>query len=144
MTGYANKAHDGLLGHSVLGHWVNLGAGTITSNLKNTYGPVRLDLPGGRVETGRTFLGTLFGDHAKTAIGMMLGTGTVIGAGANVFGPGEVPKHVPPFAWGIAGEARLEEGGFLQIAGRVMPRRHVEVTADRERSLQALYRRLAQ
>ena len=143
MTGYANKAHDGFLGHSILGHWVNLGAGTITSNLKNTYGPVRLDLPEGRVETGRTFLGTLFADHAKTAIGTMLGTGTVIGAGANVFGAGEVPRHVRPFAWGIAGGGRLEEEGFLRIAGRVMPRRHVEMSAERERSLHALYRRLA-
>ena len=142
MTGYANKAHDGFLGHSVLGPWVNLGAGTITSNLKNTYGPVRLELPGGRVETGRTFLGTLFGDHAKTAIGTMLGTGTIIGAGANVFGAGEVPKHVPPFAWGTAAGTRLEEEGFLRIAARVMPRRQVEVTPEQERSLRALYRRL--
>ena len=142
MIGYANKAHDGFLGHSVLGPWVNLGAGTITSNLKNTYGPVRLDLPGGRVETGRTFLGTLFADHAKTAIGTMLGTGTIIGAGANVFGAGEVPKHVPPFAWGSAAGGRLEEEGFLRIAARVLPRRQVELTPERERSLRALYRRL--
>jgi UDP-N-acetylglucosamine diphosphorylase/glucosamine-1-phosphate N-acetyltransferase len=143
MTGYANKAHDGFLGHSVLGAWVNLGAGTITSNLKNTYGPIRLDLPGGRVETGRTFLGTLFADHAKTAIGTMLGTGTAIGAGANVFGPGEVPKHVPPFAWGSTGGERLAEDGFLRIAARVMARRQITLTPERERSLTALYHRLA-
>ena len=44
FIGYDNKSHDGFVGHSVLGPWVNLGAGTITSNLKNTYGPVRLDV----------------------------------------------------------------------------------------------------
>ena len=73
FLGYANKAHDGFVGHSVVGHWVNLGAGTTTSNLKNTYGPVRLEVAGDRIETGRLNLGTLFGDHAKTAIGTMLG-----------------------------------------------------------------------
>lgn len=143
MVGFANKAHDGFMGHSVLGPWVNLGAGTITSNLKNTYGPVRLDLPVGRLDSGRTFLGTLFGDHAKTAIGTLLGTGTVIGAGANVFGGGEVPRYVPPLAWGLAGAERLDEAGFLRIAGRVLPRRKVELTPEREESLRALYRRLA-
>jgi UDP-N-acetylglucosamine diphosphorylase/glucosamine-1-phosphate N-acetyltransferase len=143
MVGYANKAHDGFLGHSVLGQWVNLGAGTITSNLKNTYGPIRLDLAGGRIDTGRSFLGSLVGDHAKTAIGTMLGTGTVIGAGANLFGRGEVPRHVPPFAWGLDGTARLEEDGFVRIAGRVMPRRGVELTSGRERWLRSLHRRLA-
>jgi bifunctional N-acetylglucosamine-1-phosphate-uridyltransferase/glucosamine-1-phosphate-acetyltransferase GlmU-like protein len=85
FLGYANKAHDGFVGHSVLGRWVNLGAGTITSNLKNTYGPVRLEVAGTPIETGQQFLGSLVGDHAKTAIGTMLGTGTVVGAGASVF-----------------------------------------------------------
>ncbi len=142
FLGYANKAHDGFVGHTVLGHWVNLGAGTTTSNLKNTYGPVRLEAAGARIDTGRQFLGSLVGDHAKTAIGTMLGTGTVIGAGANVFG-GAAGKWVPPFAWGAAGAERLTEEGFLTIAGRVLPRRHVELTPERAASLTATYRRLA-
>jgi UDP-N-acetylglucosamine diphosphorylase / glucose-1-phosphate thymidylyltransferase / UDP-N-acetylgalactosamine diphosphorylase / glucosamine-1-phosphate N-acetyltransferase / galactosamine-1-phosphate N-acetyltransferase len=142
MLGYANKSHDGFVGHSVIGQWVNLGAGTITSNLKNTYGEVRLDLPGGRLPTGRMNLGTLFGDHAKTAIGTMLSTGTVIGAGANVVG-GSVPKWVPPFAWGPGGEESLDAEGFVRIAKRVMPRREVEVDAKIEASLRATHARLA-
>lgn len=141
MLGYSNKSHDGFVGHSVLGHWVNLGAGTITSNLKNTYGPIRLELPEGRRDTGRQFLGSLIGDHVKTAIGTRLDTGTVIGAGANLFGPGPVPRYVPPFAWGGAGPARLELDGFLRIAGRVLPRRGVELTPEREAGLRALYHR---
>src|SRR5262249_42609465 len=84
FLGYANESHDGFVGHSVVGHWVNLGALTTTSNLKNTYGPVRLEVAGRRIETERQNLGTLFGDHAKTAIGTMLATGTVVGVGANV------------------------------------------------------------
>jgi UDP-N-acetylglucosamine diphosphorylase/glucosamine-1-phosphate N-acetyltransferase len=142
FVGYANKSHDGFVGHSVIGHWVNLGAGTTTSNLKNTYGPVRLDLAGHRVETGRVNVGSLIGDHAKTAIGTMLGTGTVIGAGANVFGAEPVPKYVLPFAWGAANDQRLSEEGFLRIAERVMPRRDVAFTDERRQSLAATYRRL--
>jgi UDP-N-acetylglucosamine diphosphorylase/glucosamine-1-phosphate N-acetyltransferase len=140
FLGYGNKAHDGFLGHSVLGHWVNLGAGTTTSNLKNTYGPVRLEVGGTRIETGRSNLGTLFGDHAKTAIGTMLATGTVIGAGANVFGAPTPPKYVPAFAWGCAGE-RVTEDGFLTVARRVLARREVAWSDARQDSLRRTYAR---
>lgn len=129
LLGYANKAHDGFVGHSVLGRWVNLGAGTITSNLKNTYGAVRLEVGGTTLETGHQFLGSLIGDHAKTAIGTLLGTGTVIGAGASVFDGVRAPKYVPPFAWGGggAGSERMTRQGFLAVVERVLPRRHVDV-----------------
>jgi UDP-N-acetylglucosamine diphosphorylase/glucosamine-1-phosphate N-acetyltransferase len=124
--GYANKGHEGFVGHSVLGRWVNLGAGTTTSNLKNTYGPIRLQVRDARIETGRQHIGAFFADHAKTAIGTMLETGTVVGAGANVFGSTRPAKFVPPFAWGADGTMDLE--GFLKIASRAMPRRQVEFT----------------
>lgn len=142
FTGFCNKAHDGFVGHSILGHWVNLGALTTTSNLKNTYGPVRLETPGGPRDTGRQFVGSFFGDHAKTAIGTMLSTGTIVGAGASVFGDGRPPRWVPPFAWGNACTERLSEEGFLQVARRVMPRRQVEVTPPHEAWLAALHRAL--
>jgi len=141
FLGFANKSHDGFIGHSVIGHWVNLGAGTTTSNLKNTYGPVRLDVDGERIETGRLNLGSLVGDHAKTAIGTMLATGTVISAGANVFGPANPPKYVPPFAWGCPGAERMSEDGFLRIAERVMARRNVAFSPDRRESLRLAYQR---
>ena len=132
FLGYANKAHDGFVGSSVIGRWANLGAGTITSNLKNTYGAVRLDVAATSIETGLQFLGSLIGDHAKTAIGTLLATGTVIGVGANVFDAVRPPKYVPPFAWGAAegarpraGAARVTREGFLTIAERVLRRRDV-------------------
>jgi UDP-N-acetylglucosamine diphosphorylase / glucose-1-phosphate thymidylyltransferase / UDP-N-acetylgalactosamine diphosphorylase / glucosamine-1-phosphate N-acetyltransferase / galactosamine-1-phosphate N-acetyltransferase len=140
FLGYANKAHEGFVGHSVVGHWVNLGAGTTTSNLKNTYGPVRLDVDGERIETGRLNVGSLIGDHAKTAIGTMLGTGTVVSAGASVFGTPTPPKYIPPFAWGCSGE-RMTEGGFLRVAERVLGRRNVAFSAERRESLQLTYQR---
>ena len=141
FLGYANKSHDGFVGHSILGHWVNLGAGTTTSNLKNTYGPVRLEVEGERIETGRLNLGSLIGDHAKTAIGTLLATGSVISAGANVFGPPSPPKYVPPFAWGCSGSERMTEDGFLRVAERVMLRRNIPFSAERRESLRLTYGR---
>jgi UDP-N-acetylglucosamine diphosphorylase/glucosamine-1-phosphate N-acetyltransferase len=140
FQGFANKSHDGFVGHSVIGQWVNLGAGTTTSNLKNTYGPVRLEVAGARIETGRLNVGSLIGDHAKTAIGSMLATGTVISSGANVFGP-TIPKYVPPFAWGCAGSERMTEDGFLRVAERVMGRRNVAFSPARRESLRLAYQR---
>ena len=141
FLGYGNKSHDGFVGHSVIGQWVNLGAGTTTSNLKNTYGAVRLDVAGCRIETGRINLGTLFGDHVKTAIGTMLATGTVVAAGANVFGAAATPKYVPAFSWGSGGEERMTEEGFLLVAERVLARRNVIFSAERRESLRRTFAR---
>ncbi len=143
FLGFANKSHFGFVGHSVVGHWVNLGAGTTTSNLKNTYGPVRLEVDGDPIETGRINVGTLFGDHAKTAIGTMLATGTVVSAGANVFGTPSPPKYIPPFAWGCSGDERMSEDGFLRVAERVMARRNVEFSSARRESLRLAIQRSA-
>jgi UDP-N-acetylglucosamine diphosphorylase/glucosamine-1-phosphate N-acetyltransferase len=142
FLGFANKSHYGFVGHSVVGNWVNLGAGTTTSNLKNTYGPVRLEVDGERIDTGRINVGTLLGDHAKTAIGTMLATGTIVSAGANVFGIPTPPKYVPPFAWGCTGE-RMSEDGFLRVAERVMARRNVLLSDQRRDSLRLTLQRSA-
>ena len=128
LLGYANKSHYGFVGHSVVGRWVNLGAGTTTSNLKSTYGPVRLHIGDVDLETGHQFLGSLIGDHAKTAIGIMLDTGSVIGAGASVFDGVRAPKYVPPFAWGGSASERMTQQKFLETVERVLPRRDVQVT----------------
>jgi len=138
FVGYGNKAHDGFVGHSVLGRWVNLGADTVTSNLKNTYGVVRLDVAGSRIDTERQMLGSLIGDHAKTAIGTLLSTGTVVCVGANVFDAARPPKYVPPFAWGTGG-AVMKKEGFLEVVERVMPRRQVPVTDELRTALTAMY-----
>jgi len=135
VLGHSNKGHDGFVGHSYLGRWVNLGAGTITSNLKNTYGSVSLWTPAGVRDTGMQFLGTLFGDHVKTGIGLRLTTGTVLGAGANVYG-NMPPKAVAPFSWGDAPPyATYQADKFVETAGRVMARRHVELSPRTRRHL---------
>jgi UDP-N-acetylglucosamine diphosphorylase/glucosamine-1-phosphate N-acetyltransferase len=140
FIGHANKVHDGFVGDSVLGRWVNVGAGTITSNLKNSYGEVSLWTPGGIRRTGATFLGSFMGDHAKLGIGTRLTTGCVVGAGANVFGTAMPPKFVPPFAWGDVppfGEFGLEK--FLEVAARVMARRGVTLGDNGRRVLGAAW-----
>lgn len=142
IIGHANKAHDGFVGHSIVGRWVNLGAGTVTSNLKNSYGAVHVSDSRGRHETAMQFLGSLIGDHAKTAIGTRLMTGTVVGAGANIFGDQSPERYVPPFAWGGSGRAPLERyelTKFLEVASRVMSRRSVRMSAGLRRSLTAAW-----
>ena len=125
FIGHANKGHDGFVGHSIFGRWVNLGAGTVTSNLKNTYSTVALWTPDGVRDTGLQFLGTLFGDHAKTGIGMRLNTGTVLGAGSNVM-DAMPPKAVAPFSWGThAPYDAFSLDKFLDTAARMMARRSV-------------------
>lgn len=139
FLGYGNKGHDGFVGHSYFGRWTNLGAETVTSNLKNTYSNVSLWTPDGVRDTKLQFLGTFFGDHAKTGINVPLTTGTVLGAGANVMGA-MPPKVVAPFEWGLAGKFepyRLDK--FLEVAARVMARRSVVLSARGRELLAAAY-----
>lgn len=143
FTGWSNKSHDGFVGHSVIGAWVNLGAGTITSNLKNTYGDIRLTVGADAVDTGRNNLGALIGDHVKTAIGTLLPTGSVIGAGANLFGGPRAPKYVRPFAWGGDDERVMDAEAFIVVAKRVLPRRDVTMDPAFEKGLREMHRRLA-
>ncbi|MDH3733599.1 MAG: putative sugar nucleotidyl transferase [Gemmatimonadota bacterium] len=138
--GYCNKAHDGFIGHAVIGRWVNLGAMTTNSDLKNNYGTVRMGPPEAAVDTGLVKLGCLLGDHVKTGIGALLNTGTTIGAGSNVYGSAMPPKWVPPFSWG-EGEELTEYrcDAFVETAMKVMARRGVEVDERMRTGLEAVW-----
>jgi hypothetical protein len=141
FLGFSNKAHDGFVGHSYVGEWVNLGASTTTSDLKNDYGEVSLDVDGRRVPTGSSKVGTFFGDHAKTRIGSLLNTGTVVGLGANVFGSEAMPERdIVDFQWGTGTEAveyRIDK--FLEVARTVVRRRGVEWTSAYEVALRVAH-----
>jgi hypothetical protein len=129
LLGFVNKAHDGYIGHALLGRWVNLGAFTTNSDLKNNYRPVRVWTPDGDLDTGLLKVGCFLGDHVKTGIGTVLNTGTVIGAGSNVFGGLMPPSAVPPFSWGSGPDLRdhaLDK--FLVTAAHAMGRRGQELT----------------
>lgn len=123
--GYGNKRHHGFVGHSVFGEWVNLGALTTTSDLKNNYGAVRVFVDGRETDSGNPKVGAFVGAHVKTGIGTLLPTGACVGTGANVFGGGRfAPKAVPSFAW-WDGDRSLEHeiGKFLATARIAFSRR---------------------
>ncbi|MBX7059801.1 MAG: glucose-1-phosphate thymidylyltransferase [Leptospirales bacterium] len=131
---FSNKHHEGFVGHSWLGAWVNLGALSTTSDLKNNYGEIRPLQPPSAAElergqrsagapwsSGRIKLGAIIGDCVKTAIGTMIPSGALIDAGANVFG-GPAPRYTPPFAWGPGGE-RYRADRFFADCERIFARR---------------------
>ena len=142
LLGYTNKSHDGFIGHTYVGAWVNFGAMTTNSDLKNNYGSVRIWTPGGEVDTGEIKLGCLIGDHVKTAIGTLLNTGTVVGTGSNLFGSGIPPKYVPPFSWGWGDSAvAYELERFLQSAEMAMSRRDVPLNDGQRTLLERVWKR---
>ena len=140
LHAHTNKQHDGFLGHAYVGEWVNLGAGTTNSDLKNNYGPVKVWNDGAFLDTGEMFVGCFIGDHSKTGIGTLINTGTIIGVAANFFGGGVTPKFVPSFAWGGSGglaEHRIEDA--IGTARIVMGRRKVEMTPAMESLLKNVF-----
>lgn len=141
MHSYANKQHDGFLGHSYLGAWVNCGAGTETSDLKNNYGSVKVYVNGEPVDSGSQFVGVTIGDHSKTAINSTFNTGTVIGVSSNVFGTGFPPKYVPSFSWGAAGETftTYNIDRAIDVARKVMIRRNIILTESEEKLFRKLF-----
>ncbi|HKJ01876.1 MAG TPA: putative sugar nucleotidyl transferase [Longimicrobiales bacterium] len=142
LLGFVNKAHDGHLGHAMLGCWVNLGAGTINSDLKNNYGTVRVWTPDGEKDTGLVKVGCFLGDHVKTSIGTLLNTGTVVGAGSNVFGGTMPSKVVPPFSWGTGPDLRdYRFDKFLEAAEASMARRGQTLTPGVRRVLAQAWQR---
>ena len=141
IQGYSNKQHSGFLGHSYIGSWVNLGAGTNTSDLKNNYSTVKIALAGRQVDTGLQFVGLTMGDHSKTALGSKFNTGTVVGVCCNIFGSAFPKKYVPSFSWGGAGEGTAVYGIEKAIAAakKAMERRGIELSSIDEKIFRVVY-----
>jgi len=133
IQGYSNKYHDGFLGHAYVGEWVNLGALTTNSDLKNDYSSVTVCLDGkSSIDTGSTKVGSLIGDHTKTSIGTLFNTGAYVGAMALIAATGKpLPKFIPSFAWFIEGVVTKGFGKrkLYATAEIAMPRRGGEWTA---------------
>ncbi len=133
IQGYSNKYHDGFLGHAYVGEWVNLGALTTNSDLKNDYSSVSVTLDGHTpIDTGSTKVGALIGDHTKTSIGTLLNTGAYVGSMALIAATGKLlPKFLPSFAWFLEGVVTKGFGKNMlyQTAKTAMGRRKREWTA---------------
>ena len=140
--GYVTKYHEGFLGHSYVSPWVNFGAMTTTSDLKNNYTDISVPLQGELIGTGMNKVGTFFGDHSKTAIDSMFNTGSSIGVMSMVLPAGGLlPRHVPSFSSVIAGQLTLNwtlESG-LESARAAMPRRGKQLTSAMEAQLRTVY-----
>ncbi len=140
IQGFTNKHHEGFLGHSWLGEWVNVGAMTTNSDLKNTYGSVRVVIEDlGQLNSGVLKLGCFLADHVKLSIGLHLNGGTVIGTGSSIFGVHVAPKTVPAFTWGgeIFREYRIDN--MIEVARKVMERRKRVMTPEYEAMLRAAF-----
>jgi glucose-1-phosphate thymidylyltransferase len=132
---FTNKHHEGFVGHTLIGDWVNLGALTTTSDLKNNYGEVRLFVPETRlpdfndtpivINTNRIKFGSIIGDCVKTSIGTMINTGSVIDIASNIFG-GSPPPYLPPFSWGLRGH-KYELERFIKDCEKIFARRNQKI-----------------
>ncbi len=146
ITGYSNKGHDGFLGHSVLGEWCNLGAGTNVSNLKNSYDKVKVwSYPENKfIRTGLQFCGLIMGDHSKAGISTMINTGTVVGVGCNLHGAGFPRQFVPSFSDGGAQGYKVNQlKSVFSTAVQVMARRGKVLTDEDQRILTVVFERSA-
>ncbi|MDP8228331.1 MAG: putative sugar nucleotidyl transferase [Candidatus Electryoneaceae bacterium] len=140
MQGYSNKQHSGYIGNSYIGSWVNLGAATDNSDLKNNYRPVTVSMNGRMIETGELHFGSIIGDHVMTAIHTRLNTGTVVGICCNLFGNDFPPKEVPPFTWvGSDGSQEYRFDKAVDTIRIVMSRRECELTPTMETILQHIF-----
>ena len=143
ILGYSNKYHDGFLGHAYVGEWVNLGALTTNSDLKNDYGDVTVTLEGRKpVDTGSRKVGSLIGDHTKTSIGTLFNTGSYVGAMALILATGKpLPKFIPSFAWFLEGVTTKGFGRkkLYETAAVAMGRRGCEWTETEQAMWDAVF-----
>ncbi|MHC4698670.1 MAG: putative sugar nucleotidyl transferase [Planctomycetota bacterium] len=131
IDGYTNKQHAGFLGHSYVGSWVNIGAGCVNSDLKNTYGHVRVPVNRRDVDTGLQFFGAIIADHVKIGINATIPTGGVIGMSATIATTHVIPKFVPSFAWLTDdGLKRGDPGRLLDASVQMMVRRGIDMTDE--------------
>lgn len=141
FIGYSNKAHEGFIGHSIIGEWVNLGAMTTNSDLKNNYSEVRLKIKDKTIPTGTIKFGAIIGDHVKTGIGTLIPTGAYIDVFSNIFSGGKFcPKYVPPFSW--ISEEKIEIHNLekaIQTAKRMMARREILMEKEYERRIREIF-----
>ncbi len=146
VQGHSNKAHDGFLGHSYVGEWVNLGAGTITSDLRSDYAPVSVIVNGQKVDTGKLKVGSFLGDHTKASIGCLFNTGSLIGPfGMLVTAGALLPRVLPAFC--SVGQGKVAErtdlGATFATAAAAMARRGQAWTEAQAEFFLGLYERTA-
>lgn len=141
FQGYTNKQHDGFIGDSYIGSWVNMGADTVNSNLLNTYGNIKVEIEGNSINTNHMFLGMAMGDHTKTAINTTIMTGSIIGFACNIITAFYPPKYLPSFTWySHQGMLVYTLEKALIVAKVAMKRRDKEMTPAEEQLFREVFR----
>ncbi len=133
IQAYSNKQHDGFLGHSYIGEWVNIGAGSSNSDLKNTYKNVKFYsyASGEKIDSNTMFLGAMIGDYVKLGINASVNTGCVIGFGCNLWSSDLIADFIPDFSWGRASQlTKYRFEAFCETAQLVKKRRGLELSAE--------------
>lgn len=139
---YSNKSHNGYAGNSIFGQWCNLAAGTITSNLKTNYGPIKIPHwdSGELSEDSVQFFGTVFGDFSKTAIQTKINVGTICGVSSNIFVSVFTPKKIPSFTWlGDDGPKEYDFPKAIEAMRAMMARRDVDLDNDYIQMMKAIF-----
>jgi len=138
---YVNKYHAGFIGHSYVGSWVNFGAMTTNSDLKNNYSHVRVNVKGVSTDTGMIKVGSFIGDHCKFGIGTLLTTGINIGVGCNLIGGTLIiDKEVAPFSWGASSKyEKYEIDKAIEASKTVCERRNYHLSPTEEEVLRAIF-----
>jgi UDP-N-acetylglucosamine diphosphorylase/glucosamine-1-phosphate N-acetyltransferase len=142
IQAYSNKSHDGYIGNSLTGEWVNLGAGTTVSNLKLSYSDVNTHrgMTPESMASDQLFLGAVLGDFVKTGIQTAITCGSVIGSACSLYGHASHPAFVPPFTWGQAHDYKKHDiNAFVTTLDRMMKRRHQSLSQDEVRQFTAIY-----
>ncbi len=134
---FSNKHHEGFLGHSFVGHWVNIGALATTSDLKNNYGLVKLNINDSPINTGTIKFGSILGDFVKVGIGSMLNTGTVIDIGSNIVNS-RISGYIKPFTW-ADGISRYRLDKFINDTKKIMARRNQNLSTSMEDIIKNIY-----
>ncbi|MDX1957362.1 MAG: glucose-1-phosphate thymidylyltransferase [Leptospiraceae bacterium] len=136
---FTNKHHEGFLGHSYVGSWVNIGALATTSDLKNNYGVVSIRIGENKIDTGTIKFGSIIGDYSKIAIGVMLNTGCTIDVCSNIVSS-RISGYTNAFTWKENEKYNLEK--FLNDAKKIMARRDKTLSDESEILLRRLYESL--
>ena len=139
---HVNKYHEGFLGHSYVGEWVNIAAGVQVSDLRNDYQTVRMTIDGNPVDTGLQKVGSFIGDHTKIGLGALLNTGTIVGIFSHLLPNGNyLPRRIPSYSTVHRGQITTNEDlqALFMTAAEVLSRRGWSWTAERENLFRHIY-----
>ena len=140
ILGFSNKVHDGFLGHSFIGEWVNIGAGTNNSNLKNNYSNVKVKFKDKVYDSELQFLGCLIGDFTRISIGTNINTGSYIGLAVNLFNHNFLNNYVPSFSWGDNELVKIDS--LLNTIQKMKARRTLKLSDIEKKMITDLYKKV--